>query len=84
MPPVKPDTSGTDELPFSTDKWDELRQSLREKIGPIDAYWEIFDSTEKQEPVQVSIAGDISEIYIELEVPTWRTVVGERPVRSHF
>jgi hypothetical protein len=66
LPSVKSDTSGTDERPFPTDKWNDLRQSLREKIGPIDAYWEIFDSTEKQEPVQGSLAGDISEIYIDL------------------
>ena len=68
LPPVKPDdTNDTDELPLPTDKWDELRLSLREKIGPIDAYWEIFDSTDKQEPVQGSLAGDISEIYIDLK-----------------
>lgn len=67
LPPVKPDTSGTDELPLPIDKWDELRQSLKERIGSIDAYWKIFDSTEKEEPVQGSLAGDISEIYFDLK-----------------
>src|SRR5215472_2839354 len=67
LPPVEPETTGTDGAPFQTDEWNELRRLLKEKIGPLDAYWEIFDSTEKQEPVQGSLAGDISEIYFDLK-----------------
>ena len=37
------------------------------KIGTFDTYWTIFDFTEKQEPVQGSLAGDISEIYFDLK-----------------
>jgi len=55
LPAVEPETTGTDEARFGTDKWDELRRSLREKIGPLDTYWTIFDFTEKQEPVQGSL-----------------------------
>jgi len=62
LPDVQPETDGTDETPFQTETWGKLRHSLQEKIGPLDTYWEIFDSTEKQEPVQGSLAGDISEI----------------------
>jgi Domain of unknown function (DUF5063) len=67
LPAAEPDTAGTDEAPIQTDKWDELHRSLREKIGPLDTYWTIFDVTEKQEPVQGSLAGDISEIYFDLK-----------------
>ena len=57
LPPVKPDTNGTDEPSFPADEEDELHKSLREKIGAIDVYWEVFDTTAKQEPVQGSLAG---------------------------
>jgi hypothetical protein len=67
LPAVEPETTGTDESPVQTDKWDELRRSLGEKIGPLDTYWTIFDSTKKQEPAQGSLAGDISEIYFDLK-----------------
>jgi Domain of unknown function (DUF5063) len=67
LPAVEPGATGTVEATFQTDKWDELRRSLREKIGPLDTYWTIFDSTEKQEPVQGSLSGDISEIYFDLK-----------------
>src|SRR5258708_16531058 len=64
---VEPDTAGADGTPFATEKWAGLRHSLKEKIGPLDTYWGIFDSTEKSEPTQGSLAGDISEIYYDLK-----------------
>jgi hypothetical protein len=67
LPVVEPDTAGADGTPFATEKWAGLFHSLREKIGPLDAYWAIFDSTEKSEPAQGSLAGDISEIYYDLK-----------------
>jgi hypothetical protein len=67
LPPVEPETTGTDETKFQADKWDELRRSLQEKIGSLDTYWQTFDSTEKKEPVQGSLALDISEIYFDLK-----------------
>jgi hypothetical protein len=67
LPSVSPDTSETDETPFRREEWSQLFQSLKEKIGPLDNYWEIFDSTEKSEPVQGSLAGDISEVYYDLK-----------------
>jgi len=67
LPAVEPDTAGTYETPFSTEEWARLFHSLKEKIGPLDAYWGIFDSTEKSDPVQGSLAGDISEIYFDLK-----------------
>ena len=67
LPAVEPDTTGTDEPPFQTEKWDMLRRSLQEKIGALDTYWQVFDSTLKEEPVQGSLAADISEIYFDLK-----------------
>ena len=66
---MKPDTAGIDETPFAAEKWAELCNSLsgklRSKIGPLDAYWEVFDSTENEPPVQGSLARDIAEIYFD-------------------
>jgi Domain of unknown function (DUF5063) len=67
LPAVEPDTTGTDETPLAAEKWAELCSSLRGKIGPLDAYWGIFDSTENESPVQGTLAGDISEIYFDLK-----------------
>jgi hypothetical protein len=67
LPAVKPDTTSIDETPFAKEEWAELFNSLREKIGSIDGYWEVFDSTEKTAPVQGTLAGDISEIYFDLK-----------------
>lgn len=76
LPQVTPDTDGTDEPSFPADKEDELHKSLSEKIGAIDAYWEVFDTTAKQEPVQCSLAGDISEIYFDLNQSLRREETG--------
>src|SRR5579871_4681482 len=67
LPSVSPDTSETDETPIPGEEWSKLFQSLRVKIGPFDGYWEIYDSTEKSDPVQGSLAGDISEVYRDLK-----------------
>jgi Domain of unknown function (DUF5063) len=67
LPAVEPDTTGTDETPFATEKWAELCNSLRGRLGPLDAYWGVFDSTENESPVQGTLAGDLSEIYFDLK-----------------
>jgi hypothetical protein len=67
LPAVEPETTGADEAPFQTDKFHELRRSLQRKIGSLDTYWQIFDSTQKDEPVQESLSGDIAEIYFDLK-----------------
>ena len=67
LPTVEPDTTNADESPFQTEEWDLLRRSLQEKIGPRDAYWQVFDSSAKDEPVHGSLAGDISEIYFDVK-----------------
>jgi hypothetical protein len=41
--------------------------SLEEKLGARDTYWVIFDSTKQEEPVQGSLANDITDIYLDLK-----------------
>jgi Domain of unknown function (DUF5063) len=66
LPVGELDTSSTDEPQLDREKWAKLTDSLRQKLGPLDAYWEIFDSTENGSSVQGSLASDISEIYSDL------------------
>ena len=67
LPVVEPDTSGIDETQFSIEELAKLRDSLRDKLGALDAYWQVFDTTENEDPVQGTLAGDISEIYFDLK-----------------
>jgi hypothetical protein len=67
LPVVEPDTAETDNAPFRAQEWATLFNSLKEKIGSDDGYWTVFDSTEQRDPVQGSLARDISEIYSDLK-----------------
>jgi hypothetical protein len=71
LPAVEPDTVGDDEESLAPEEWArlslELANLLREKIGPLDTYWSVFDSTENESPGQGTIAGDVSEIYFDLK-----------------
>ena len=66
IPLVGPASDSANESPFSKEEWSKQYEFLREKIGEFDSYWAVFDMTEKEEPVQGSLAGDISEIYSDL------------------
>ncbi|MGB2628438.1 MAG: DUF5063 domain-containing protein [Candidatus Acidiferrum sp.] len=67
LPAAEPETADVDAAPFASDEFVALRDSLQRKFGPLDIYWGTFDSTEKSEPYQGSLAGDISEIYFDLK-----------------
>jgi len=49
------------------EEWGKLYSTPRDKFGSMDLYWTIFDSTQKDEPTQASLAGDISEIYSDMK-----------------
>ncbi len=67
LPAVEPDTTGVDEVPFAKEQSAALMNSLKEKFGPLDAYWRVFDSTERDSPVLCGLSLDISEIYFDLK-----------------
>lgn len=52
-----------DETAFPAEEWAGLMHSLKGKIDPLDVYWTVFDSKAREDPVQGSSAGDISENY---------------------
>ncbi|MGD0839536.1 MAG: DUF5063 domain-containing protein [Candidatus Acidiferrales bacterium] len=76
LPAVAPDTSQVDETPSVKREWEGLFLSLREKIGPLDGYWNVFDSTTKSTTVQGSLSIDISEIYSDIKQGFRLEVVG--------
>jgi hypothetical protein len=71
LPSVEPATEGVDHTPEAigahTKEWVKLSGKLRQIFGSLDDYWEVFDPTEKEEPVSCSLAIDIAEIYLDLK-----------------
>jgi hypothetical protein len=61
---VKPEaeTSST-----RTEEWKQLWGKLREVLGNLEGYWEVFDPTGKEEPVNGSLANDVAEVYEDLK-----------------
>ncbi|HXW54612.1 MAG TPA: DUF5063 domain-containing protein [Candidatus Cybelea sp.] len=49
------------------EEWSELYNSLKEKLGNWDLYWQLFDPTTDNEPIHGSLADDIADIYRDLK-----------------
>src|SRR5258708_18639878 len=71
LPSVVPPTEGVDHAPEAVAAHAEdcvkLSSKLRQIFGSIDVYWEVFDPTQKDDPVSCSLAIDIAEIYLDLK-----------------
>lgn len=71
VPVVEPESEHLDRARCPVEErlkeWKERYDSLGEKLGVRDAYWVVFDSTKKEEPVQGSLANDITDIYLDLQ-----------------
>jgi hypothetical protein len=70
LPQVQPSTEDIDnpeDLAVHTEEWAKLSGKLRQIFGPHDIYWEVFDPTQKEDPVSCSLAIDIAEIYLDLK-----------------
>ena len=67
LPFVELATSSLPDSPFSVEQWSGLWQALRNKLGAADPYRGVFDPTEKEEAIDMSLSQDISEIYEDLK-----------------
>jgi len=71
LPNVEPATEGVDHtsevVAAHAQECVKLSSNLRQTFGQLDGYWEVFDPTEKEEPVSCSLAIDIAEIYLDLK-----------------
>lgn len=49
------------------EEWNQLYNSLKEKLGDWDLYWQVFDPRTDNEAIHGSLADDIADIYRELK-----------------
>jgi hypothetical protein len=49
------------------EEWLQLYNSLKEKLGDWDLYWQVFDPLKDNEAIHGSLADDISDIYRDLK-----------------
>lgn len=61
-------------------------ETLKTRLGNVDAHWEVFDPTKKSEPVRGSLAEDIGGIYRDLKRGLLLTAYGASTseVLSHW
>ena len=60
--------------PVTDDGSDFTQESIAEHSNrcvalatkPLDEYWEVFDPTQKEEPIHCSVAQDLADIYMDL------------------
>jgi hypothetical protein len=71
LPWVSPSTDGTDftdeSIAAHANEQYQLSTRLRERLGNLDEYWDVFDPTQKEEPVLCSLSMHIAEIYMDLQ-----------------
>jgi Domain of unknown function (DUF5063) len=54
------------ETRMKQEEWDRLYNSLKEKLGDWDLYWQVFDPRTDNEAIHGSLADDIADIYRDL------------------
>ena len=56
-----------DRMRLSDAQWGKLYGSLKEKLGDVNLYWEVWDPTKHSEPIYGSLADDFADIYRDLK-----------------
>ena len=71
LPWVDPTTADVDinqnDIESKSEECVKLSVKLRKVFGNLDRYWDVFDQTQKEGPVNGSLANDIAEIYMDLK-----------------
>jgi hypothetical protein len=71
LPWVSPSTEGTDftneSVAIHASEQFRLSTRLREQLGNLDEYWDVFDPTQKEEVILCSLSQHIAEIYMDLQ-----------------
>src|SRR5712692_9558129 len=71
LPWVNPAGDGLDSPPDSSSRHKQestsIETMLREKLGRLNVYWDVFDPTQEEEPVSCSFSSDVAEIYFDLK-----------------
>lgn len=66
LPEVEPVMEDAPDLRIGVDEEMKLSERLGEKMGKLDASWQVFDSTHEEEPIQRSLGLDLAELYGDL------------------
>ena len=66
LPRVEPNSYDADKIPLHTEELGNVWIVLRDKLGPLDMYWTVFNSTQQGELIQAGLSQDISEIYSDM------------------
>lgn len=64
LPDVEPETRTKPDVEIAAPS---VVETLKSRLGHADRHWEVFDPTQKDEPVQGSLAEDIANIYGDLK-----------------
>lgn len=48
-------------------EWERLYQSLKEKLGEWNLYWQVFDPTKDSEAIRGSLADDVADVYRDVK-----------------
>jgi hypothetical protein len=56
-----------DRMRLTDAQWGQLYESLKEKLGDVNLYWEVWDPTKHSEPIYGSLADDFADIYRDLK-----------------
>ena len=71
LPLLAPATDDVDNTPEAVaahqEEWLRLSTTLRAIFGPLDGYRELFDPTQKEEPLFGSLAIDTADVYLDLK-----------------
>jgi len=51
----------------SHEEWQQLYNYLKQKLGDLNLYWQVFDPTKNNEAIHGSLADDIADIYFDLK-----------------
>jgi len=51
----------------SHEEWQQLYNYLKQKLGDLNLYWQVFDPTKDNEAILGSLADDIADIYFDLK-----------------
>jgi len=71
LPLVTPSSGGADSRDESVaaraNEEYQISKRLREQLGDLDEFWDVFDPTQKEEVVLCSLSRHIAEIYMDLK-----------------
>jgi hypothetical protein len=52
---------------MNKEQWSTLYHSLKEKLGELDLYWQVFNPMRDKEAIRGSLTDDIADIYRDLK-----------------